>query len=80
MGYAPNTVEPDTTNPGVGKWYTYSMLSHLLTTRHHVYGVRTPGEKYAKLELLAYYCKDAGTACITFRYAYQGNGSRRVAP
>ncbi|PYO41222.1 MAG: hypothetical protein DMD33_14165 [Gemmatimonadetes bacterium] len=80
VGYAPNTVEPDTTNPGVGKWYTYSMLSHLLTTRHHVYGVRTPGEKYAKLELLAYYCKDAGTACITFRYAYQGNGSRRVAP
>jgi HmuY protein len=79
-GYAPNATGPDTTNPGVGKWYTYSMLSHLLTTRHHVYGIRTAGGKYAKLELLTYYCKDAGTACITFRYAYQGDGSRRVAP
>lgn len=79
-GYVPNTSAPDTTNPGVGKWYAYSMLSHLLTTRHHVYGVRTAGAKYAKLELLAYYCRDAGTACITFRYAYQGDGSRRVAP
>ena len=79
-GYVPNTDAPDTTNPGVGKWYSYSMLSHLLTTRHHVYGIRTPRAKYAKLELLAYYCKDTGTACITFRYVYQGDGSRRVAP
>ncbi|HZH81035.1 MAG TPA: HmuY family protein [Gemmatimonadales bacterium] len=77
-GYLPNTDASDTTNPGVGKWYSYSMLSHLLTTKHHVYGIRTSGAKYAKLELLAYYCKDAGTACITFRYAYQGDGSRRV--
>lgn len=79
-GYLPNTDAPDTTNPGVGKWYSYSMLSHLLTTKHHVYGVRTARTTYAKLELLAYYCKDAGTACVTFRYAYQGDGSRRVAP
>jgi HmuY protein len=78
-GYLPNTDASDTTNPGVGKWYSYSMLSHLLTTKHHVYGIRTSRAKYAKLELLAYYCKDAGTACITFRYAYQGDGSRRVA-
>jgi hypothetical protein len=78
-GYLPNTDASDTTNPGVGKWYSYSVLSHLLTTKHHVYGIRTSGAKYAKLELLAYYCKDAGTACITFRYAYQGDGSRRVA-
>ncbi len=79
-GYAANTAGPDTTNPGVGKWYSYNTLSHLLTTRHHVYGVRTAGGKYAKLELLAYYCRVAGTACITFRYAYQGDGTRRVAP
>jgi hypothetical protein len=78
-GYLPNTAGPDTTNPGVGKWYAYSMVSHLLTTKHHVYGIRTAAGKYAKLELLAYYCKDAGTACITFRYVYQGDGTRRVA-
>jgi hypothetical protein len=78
-GYVENASTPDTTNPGVGKWYNYSMLSHLLTSKGHVYGVRTRGGKYAKLELLAYYCKDVGTACVTFRYGYQGNGTRRVA-
>ena len=79
-GYLPNTDASDTTNPGVGKWYGYSMLSHLLTSKHHIYGLRTAGETYAKLELLAYYCKEVGTACLTFRYAYQGDGTRRVAP
>jgi hypothetical protein len=78
-GYLANAYGPDTTNPAVGKWYRYSMLTHLLTSKQHVYGVRTPEGKYAKLQLLAYYCKDAGTACITFRYAYQGDGTRRVA-
>jgi len=56
------------------------MLSHLLTSKRHVYGVRTPAGRYAKLELVAYYCKGVGTACITFRYAYQGNGTPRVGP
>ncbi len=79
-GYVENATAPDTTNPGVGKWYAYSMLSHLLMSRHHVYGVRTAGGRYAKLELLAYYCREVGTACVTFRYAYQGDGTRRVAP
>ncbi|OLC08551.1 MAG: hypothetical protein AUH42_01145 [Gemmatimonadetes bacterium 13_1_40CM_70_11] len=79
-GYQGNAVVgEDTTNPGVGKWYAYSMLSHLLTSKHHVYGVRTADGHYAKLELLAYYCADAGTACLTFRYAYQGGRRRRVA-
>ncbi len=77
-GYLANRAGPDTTNPGVGKWYKYSMVSHLLTSKHHVYGVRTRDGKYAKLELLAYYCREVGTACITFRYAYQGHGTRRV--
>ncbi len=56
------------------------MLSHLLTSKHHVYGLRTARGRHAKLELLAYYCKDVGTACLSFRYVYQGDGSRRVAP
>ena len=77
-GYVPNDAAPDTTNPAVGKWYEYSMLTHLLTSKQHVYAVRTAGGKYAKLEFLAYYCRDAGTACVTFRYAYQGDGTRRV--
>jgi hypothetical protein len=77
-GYLANVADPDTTNPGVGKWYRYSMLSHLLTSKHHVYAVRTADDRHAKLELLAYYCGDVGVACVTFRYAYQGDGSRRV--
>jgi hypothetical protein len=77
-GYVANATVGDTTNPAVGKWYQYSMLSHLLTSKHHVYGVHTARGKYAKLELLAYYCREVGTACLTFRYSYQGDGTRRV--
>jgi len=77
-GYVANATAGDTTNPGVGKWYEYNMLSHLLMSKHHVYAVRTARGRYAKVEFLAYYCRDAGTACITFRYAYQGDGSRKV--
>lgn len=79
QGYRANVAGRDTTNPGVGKWYAYSSLSHLLTSKRHVYGVRTAGGEYAKLEVLNYYCAGIGSACVTFRYAYQGDGSRRVA-
>lgn len=78
-GYLTNVAGPDTVNPAVGKWYRYSTLTHLLTSKHHIYGVLTRSGRYAKLELLAYYCREVGTACITFRYAYQGDGTRRVA-
>jgi HmuY protein len=77
-GYLPTELRRDTVNPAVGKWYAYSMLSHLLTSKHHVYAIRTSDGRYAKLEVLAYYCRDAGAACYTFRYAFQGDGSRVV--
>ena len=78
-GYAPTQFGRDTVNPGVGKWYAYSMLSHLLTSKHHVYAVRAVDGRYARLEILAYYCRDIGAGCYTVRYAFQGDGSRRVA-
>jgi len=78
QGYAPTELGRDTVNPGVGKWYAYSMLSHLLTSKGHVYAVRAVDGRYAKLEILAYYCRDVGAACYTVRYAFQGDGSRRV--
>ena len=78
-GYAATEFGRDTVNAGVGKWYAYSMLSHLLTSKRHVYAVRTVDGRFAKLEILAYYCREAGAACYTFRYAFQGDGSRRVA-
>lgn len=64
---------------GIGRWYEYSMLSHLLTSKRHVYAVRTTDGRFAKLEILSYYCREAGAACYTFRYVFQGDGSRRVA-
>jgi hypothetical protein len=76
--YAPTEFGRDTVNPGVGKWYAYSMLSHLLKSKGHVYAVWTADGRYAKLEILAYYCRDVGAACYTVRYAFQGDGSRRV--
>ena len=77
-GYRPNGAATWESNPAVGKWYDYSFISHLLTSRGHVYVVRTGDGRYAKLELLNYYCMGVGTACLTFRYAYQGDGSRRL--
>ena len=76
-GYRRNSAATWESNPAVGKWYDYSLISHLLTSKRHVYAVRTGDGRYAKLELLNYYCKGVGTACITFRYAYQGKGPRR---
>ena len=79
-GYIPTQLGGgrDPVNAGVGKWYGYSMLSHLLTPKGHVYAVRSADGRYAKLEVLAYYCRVVGAACYTFRYAFQGDGSRRV--
>jgi len=67
-GYARTTFEGDSTNPAIGKWYSYSMRSHLLTTKHHVYVVRTVDGRFVKLEFLAYYCREVGAACYTMRY------------
>ena len=47
------------------------------TRRWHAV-VRTADGHYAKFELLNYYCMGVGTACVTFRYAYQGDGTRRL--
>jgi hypothetical protein len=67
-GYAATTFEADTTNPAIGKWYDYSMWSHLLTSRHHVYAVRTRSGELVALEILAYYCREVGAACYTVRH------------
>lgn len=69
---------PDSTNPAIRRWYRYSWVSHLLSPSGHVYAVRTADEKYAKIEILSYYCGGARAGCLTFRYAYQGNGSHGV--
>jgi hypothetical protein len=67
-GYVATIFGVDTTNPAIGKWYAYSMWSHLLTSSHHVYAVRTADGRFVLIEVLAYYCREVGSACYTMRY------------
>ena len=67
-GYIATSFAADTANAAIGKWYDYSMWSHLLTSRHHVYAIRSRTGQLAKLEILAYYCREVGAACYTIRY------------
>jgi hypothetical protein len=69
-GYLANSAGSDTSNVAIGRWYTYSLWSHLLTSRGHTYVVRTPGGSYVKLEVLSYYCPELRAGCMTFRYAF----------
>ncbi len=60
----------DSIGPGlIGKWYRYSMVSHLLEPKGLVYFIRTDQERIAKLEILSYYCPGLTPGCLTFRYA-----------
>src|SRR6266513_3946748 len=67
-GYLATSFSGDTTNAGFGKCYEYSICSHLLTSKRHVYAIRTAAGEHAKLEILAYYCREVGAACYTIRY------------
>jgi hypothetical protein len=67
-GFTANTVGRDTTNAAIAHWYRYSMLTHRLEPSGHVYVVRTRGGRYAKMEILSYYCTGAEPGCVTFRY------------
>lgn len=78
-GYVASESGRDTTNVATSEWYDYSFTSHLLTPRPRTYAVRTADGRYAKLEVVGYYCPGARPGCMTFRYAYQGDGSRTVA-
>ncbi len=68
----------DSVNPAIRRWYDYGFASHLLRSKHHVYAVRTAGGKYAKIEIVTYYCGEAEPGCFSIRYAYQGNGTRQL--
>jgi hypothetical protein len=79
-GYVPTVARGDSVNAAIREWYDYSFLSHLLTPRPRVYAVRTADGRFAKLELLGYYCPGAQPGCVTFRYVYAGDGSADVHP
>lgn len=68
-GYALTKWGRDTTNAATAKWYSYSYVSHLLVPKPDVYVVRTGPGRYAKLQLVGYYCPGTTPGCVTFRYA-----------
>lgn len=77
-GYVANEGRAEPRNPAIAAWYRYGFFSHVLTPKPHVWAVRTAGGRYAKLEILGYYCPGARPGCPTFRYVYQGDGSTAV--
>jgi hypothetical protein len=78
-GYRPNEGGGDPRNPAIARWYDYGFFSHILKPKPHVWAVRTAHGRHAKVELLGYYCPGAQPGCVTFRYVYQGDGSRLLA-
>jgi len=77
-GYQPSEGGTDPRNPAIANWYTYGYFTHVLSPKRHVWAVRTAEGRYAKIELLSYYCPRSEPGCVTFRYVYQGDGSRSV--
>jgi hypothetical protein len=77
-GYVANEERGDPRNPAIASWYRYGYFSHVLSPKPHVWAVRTADGRYAKLEMVGYYCADARPGCPTFRYVYQGDGSTSV--
>lgn len=67
----------ETRNPAFERWYDYSWLTHRLTPKPRVYALRTAEGKYAKMEIVSYYCADGTAGCVTFRYVFAGDGGRR---
>ena len=76
--YVETTVRRDSVNAAIERWYAYGWTSHLLTPHPVVYAVRTADGRYAKVQLLGYYCPGAQPGCLTFRYVYQGAGGRAL--
>ena len=75
-GYRPSEGGTDPRNPAIAGWYDYGYFSHVLTPKRHVWAIRTADGRYAKLELISYYCPRSQPGCVSFRYVYQGDGSR----
>ncbi|MDX1396110.1 MAG: HmuY family protein [Gemmatimonadota bacterium] len=79
-GYAATTgrLADGPVNPELERWYEYSFFAHTLRPKPATYVIRTADRRFAKLEILSYYCPEATPGCITFRYAYQGSGARAL--
>ena len=65
----------DTENPAILKPYNYNYLTHKLKAKDNVYAARTADNKFAKFQLLDFYCDNKEVGCIKIRFVYQENGS-----
>jgi hypothetical protein len=79
-GYVTNEGAAEPRNPAIASWYRYGFFTHVLSPKPHVWAVRTADGRYAKLEMIGYYCPGPQPGCPTFRYVYQDDGSTRMAP
>jgi hypothetical protein len=77
-GYQATEGGTDRRNPAIASWYRYGYFSHVLSPKPHVWAVRTADSRYTKIEFVSYYCPRSQPGCVTFRYVYQGDGSRVV--
>jgi len=78
--YAATTVSAgDSASAPFDRWYRYDFLSHLLWPQPTRFVIRTADGRYAKLEIESYYCPGPEPGCVSFRYTYQGDGSRALA-
>lgn len=68
-GYVATTFDRDTVNRAIGRWYRYSMFSHLLRPKPQVYVIRSRSGRSTKLEFLSYYCPGPQPGCVTIRFA-----------
>lgn len=66
--FTPTVARSDTSNAVLERWYRYRLLTHLLEPNGHVYAISTPDGRYAKLEILSYYCPGPRAGCPTLRY------------
>ena len=65
----------DTENPVILKPYSYNYLTHKLKAKKNVYAARTADNKFAKFQLLDFYCDNKEVGCITIQFVYQKSGS-----
>ena len=77
-GYVVAGEAVDSVNSALERWYDYSWTSHVLEPKPAVYALRTADGRYAKFEILGYYCPGARAGCVTIRYVYQGAGGLDV--
>ena len=66
-------------NPAMKDWYEMKGgMPPLLVSKKEVFVIRTADGKYVKMQILDYYDKEGRSGFITFKYAYQPDGTTNL--